>query len=221
MLRKTTLRKASPYVLLVLLLMVGSLAASCARREPPAPTPPPTSTPEAAPAPPPVLTSNAPPLVAANFDTCTGTNNLGGPVGAAYNPPDSLKESYVDEANRGCVARLEYTITGWSAFWMKLQSADLTPYSKLVFDVRADPQPGIPRQMKLELKRAGEVSIKYVAGIGADWKTISVRLADFGSAGYGATVSSWQGMEELTFTFEANQSGREAVVYLDHIVFER
>jgi hypothetical protein len=157
--------------------------------------------------------------VVADFDACTGANNLGGPMGAAYNSPDSLKESYQVEANRGCVARLEYKITGWAGFWLKLQGADLRPYSRLVFDVRADPQPGIPGQMKLELKRAGEVSIEYVSGIGADWKTISVRLSDFGYAGYGKPVSSWQGIEELVVVFEAARSGRSGVVYLDNILF--
>jgi len=87
-------------------------------------------------------------------------------MGAAYNPPDSLKESYVEEANRGCVARLEYKIRGWSAFWMKLQGADLSPYSRLIIDVRGDPASGIPKQMKLELKRGGQVSISYISGIG-------------------------------------------------------
>jgi hypothetical protein len=81
--------------------------------------------------------------VATDFDTCTGTNNLGGAMGAAYNPPDSLKESYPQEPNRGCVARLEYKIAEWSAYWLKLQGADLNAYSRLTFDVRADPQPGI------------------------------------------------------------------------------
>jgi hypothetical protein len=157
--------------------------------------------------------------VVADFDACAGANNLGGPMGAAYNSPDSLKESYQAEANRGCVARLQYQITGWAGFWMKLQGADLTRYSRLVFDVRADPQPGIPGQMKLELKRAGEVSIEYVSGIGADWKTISVRLSDFGYAGYGKPVSSWQGIEELVVVFEAARSGRSGVVYLDNILF--
>jgi hypothetical protein len=86
--------------------------------------------------------------VVADFDACAGANNLGGSMGAAYNSPDSLKESYQVEANRGCVARLQYQITNWAGFWMKLQGADLRPYSRLVFDVRADPQPGIPGQMK-------------------------------------------------------------------------
>ena len=40
-----------------------------------------------------------------------------------------------------------------SVYWLKLQAADLSAYTRLVFDVRADPQPGIPGQVKLELKR--------------------------------------------------------------------
>jgi hypothetical protein len=218
--RKTMLSKAWILNPLVVLLLVGLLVASCspASRQS---VQPPTAAPAAAPLPPSVSAPAPGPLLVADFDNCTGTNNLGGPMGAAFNAPDSLRESYPQEANRGCIARLEYKITGWSAFWMKLQVADLRPYSKLDFDVRGDPQPGIPGPMKLELKRAGQVSIKYVSGIGADWKTIGVKLADFGSAGYGAPVSLWQGLDELVFTFEANKSGREGVVYLDHIVFER
>jgi hypothetical protein len=75
--------------------------------------------------------------------------------------------------------------------------------------------------MKLELKRksGAEVSIHYVLGIEAGWKTISVALADFGPAGYGRPVSSWSEMEELVFTFESSRAGRRGVVYLDNIIF--
>jgi hypothetical protein len=221
MFRKTMLPRTLSLHLLVVLLIVGLSTAGCGGRVSPTPAPPPTSPPEAAPVPTSGSLSNAPPLVAASFDNCTGTNDLGGPMGAAYNPPDSLKESYPQEPNHGCVARLEYKIAGWSAFWLKLQGADLSPYSQLVFDVKADPQVGLPRQMKLELKRGGEVSILYLSGITAEWETISVKLADFGSAGYGSPVSSWQGMEELVFTFEAATSGLQGVVFLDNIAFER
>ena len=161
-----------------------------------------------------------PALVVADFDGCKGVSNLGGQMGAAYNLPDKLTESYVEEAERGCVAKLDYQVEGWSAFWIKLQDVDLTPYSKLVFDVRAAPQPGIPKQMKVELKRTnGEVSIKYVSGIEASWTTMSVSLANLDSTGYAAPVSSFSGMGELVFTFEAPKSGSQGVVYLDKIVF--
>jgi hypothetical protein len=144
-------------------------------------------------------------------------------MGAAYNPPDSLVESYVEEATRGCVARLEYDIAGWSAFWMKLESVDLSDYKTLAFDIRADPQVGIPGQLKIELKRANntEIEIKYIPGVQADWRTIGVELADFGPTGYTAPLSSWSAMEELVFTFEASRSGLRGAVYLDNIVFER
>ena len=197
----------------LLLLIVGLLVAGCGDipRVEVVDTPTPATSPGSGPA----------SLVAADFNSCKGVNNLGGQMGAAYNPPDSLKEKYVEEANRGCVARLEYEIQGWSAFWMKLQDVNLTPYSKLVFDVRADPQPGIPKQIKLELKRANgtEVSITYLSGIEADWKTMSISLADLVSTGYAAPLSSFSGMEELVFTFEA-KSGGQGVVYLDNIVFQ-
>jgi hypothetical protein len=157
-------------------------------------------------------------LIAADFDSCAGTNNS---MGAAYNPPDdNLMQTYVQEPGRGCVARLEYHITNWSAFWMKLQGVDLSPYSRLTFDVRAD-QPHIPGAMKIELKRAGngEVSIKYVSGITADWQNMSVNLSEFGPTGYTAELSSLTGMEELVFTFEASRSGTQGVVYLDNVTF--
>jgi len=165
----------------------------------------------------------APPLVVADFDGCTGANNLGGDMGAAYNSPDSLKESYVEEANRGCVARLQYEISDWAAFWIKMLGSDLKPYNKLAFDVKADSEPGIPGQMKLELKRANgtEIAIAHVAGIGSDWKRIRIDLADFRPTGQNPPLATREGMEELVFTFESAKSGRQGVIYLDNIVFER
>ena len=59
----------------------------------------------------------------------------------------------------------------------------------------------------------------YVSGITADWQTMSVNLSDFGPTGYTAPLSSFVGMEELVFTFEANRSGTDGVVYLDNIGF--
>jgi hypothetical protein len=190
---------------IIVLLIVGSLAAGC------------VGTMEVE------EVVDTPPLVVADFDNCAGVNNLGGQMGAAYNPPDSLVESYVEEAKRGCAAKLDYGVSQWSAFWIKLQDVDLTPYSKLVFDVRAEQQPGIPKQIKLELKRAdgAEVSVVYVSGIESGWKTVSVPLADFGPTGYKAPLSDLSEMEELVFTFEASKSGRQAVVYLDNVTFEQ
>lgn len=168
-------------------------------------------------------TPSVPPLVVADFDRCQRTNNLGGEMVPAYNLPDSLTESYVEEAGRACVARLEFDISGWAAFWLKLQGADLRPYRTLRFDVRADPQPGIPGQMKIELKRSqgAEIGIVYVKDIGADWKTVRVDLADFRATGANPRLATLGGMEDLVFVFEAAKAGGKGVVYVDNIALER
>lgn len=167
--------------------------------------------------------NDIPPLVAADFDRCQPTNNLGGEMGVAYNLPDSLVDSYVEEPGRGCVARLDFDIDDWAAFWLRLEDADLRPYQTLRFDVRADPQPGFTGQMKVELKRkeGAEIVILYVADIGADWKTVRVGLDDFRPTGTNPPLATRQGVEELVFVFEAAKAGGKGVVYMDNIALER
>jgi hypothetical protein len=169
----------------------------------------------------PAVFSNILPLLVADFNNCKPENNLGGGMGTAYNPPDYLLETYFKDDGHGCVVKLDYHITYWSSFWLKLQLIDLTPYKKLVFDIRSDPQ-DIPAEIKIELKRAVdmEVSIIYVSGISATWQTITIYLSDFGPTGYMPPISSFSDMEELVFTFEADHSGKSGVVYLDNITFE-
>jgi len=170
-------------------------------------------------------------LLVADFDNCAGTNNFGGITGAAYQEPGNwLEESYVSETGHGCVARLEYEIKDWGAFWMKLQDAELTSFREnsgmLTFDIRAD-EP-IPDGVKIELKRfcapnanCGELSVYYMTAITSEWQTRSVPLEGFGTTGLAATLSSWDGVEEMVFTFEAHNSGNNGIVYLDNITFVR
>lgn len=164
-------------------------------------------------------------LVAANFDNCAATNNLGGMMGAAYNAPDVLAETYIKEPGRGCVARLEYDINEWSAFWMQLGGVDLTAYATLNFDIRADDP--APWELKVELKHActpdvgcEEFSVFYTGGIDDQWRSMSLPLREFGTTGYAPPLSSLEDIDELVFTFERNHSGSEGVVYLDNIRFE-
>lgn len=183
--------------------------------------------------PPPHTTATMPltQLPVANFDDCSGTNNLGGQMGAAYQPPHNiLEEAYVATTDGGCVVKLVYQIRDWGAFWMKMPSVDLTSYREglgmLTFDIRAD-EP-IPDGVKIELKRfctdnvgCEEFSVYYMTGITSEWQTRSVPLEGFGSVGWAPPLSSWEGIEELVFTFEARNSGNNGTVYLDNIAFER
>jgi hypothetical protein len=156
-----------------------------------------------------------------NFDNCSGVTRLGGQMGAAYDPvsDDRLVESYVEERERGCVARLEHDIVTWGAFWIQLQGADWSSYSQLVFDFKADPQT-VPEQVKIELKRADgqQISIlRYsLSEITTDWQTIAVNLSDFEG-----TLSSLTDIEELVFTFETDGSRKTGVIYLDNIALRQ
>jgi LysM repeat protein len=173
-------------------------------------------------------------LLVTDFDNCDDTNNLGGTMGPAYQPPDNwLAKSYVSETGHGCVVKLEYEIKDWGAFYLKLNGPDLTSFIEndgvLSFDIRAD-EP-IPNGVKIEVKRfcpplgvevsCGELSVYYMTGITPEWQRRSVPLAGFGTVGWAATLSSWEGIEELVFTFEAHNSGNNGLVYLDNIAFVR
>ena len=150
-------------------------------------------------------------------------------MGAAYELPNRLVEVYVPEEEQGCRVKLDYEISTWAAFWLKLNGADLSPYTQLVFDVRADSDFAVPQQMKVELKRfcrtegvttvCDQGSTIYVSGITQEWRSVSVDLSDFGPAGFSTPLSSLAEMEELVFTFEANRAGPSGVVYLDDIAF--
>jgi hypothetical protein len=157
-----------------------------------------------------------PPPVLADFDDCKGVTNRGEPTGMVYDPPsdDRIVVSFVQEAERGCIARLEYDMVGWSGFWIRLGDADLSPYSQLVFDIKADSQENVPKWIKIELKRAGdqEISIRRISGITTDWQTMRVNLGDFEGS-----LSSFTDMEELVFVFEVNGSRKTGVIYLDNI----
>ena len=151
-------------------------------------------------------------LILDDFDDCNGTNRLGEANGAAYVAPDILEESYVAESNRGCVAKLDYQIGDWSAYWMQLGGVDLMPYDTLEFDIRADAP--TPWELKVELKHdctAGvgcrEFSVFYVGGIDETWHHKSLPLREFGTTGYAPPLSSLEGIDELVFTFEQNHSG--------------
>ncbi len=170
-------------------------------------------------------------VMVADFDNCAGTNNLGGQMGAAYQPPyNQLTEHYLEKQNRGCVAKLEYQIRDWGAFWMKLPEPDLSAFRAqnglLTFDIRAN-EP-IPDGMQIELKRlclpnegCGELSVYYMTGITSEWQTRSVPLEGFGSIGWAPPLSTWNGIEELVFTFAFPNAGNNGSIYLDNVMFER
>jgi len=168
-----------------------------------------------------LVPSGVGPLLIADFDNCSNVNNLGGGMGGAYNAPDSLIESYIQETGKGCVAKLKFNIGEWAAFWLQLKAADFTPYNTLSFDIRSDANFNVPGQIQLELKRpGGELEIFVISNITTAWTTITVNLSDFGPANFGNSLSSFTGMSELVFTFTTQLSGNEGLVFLDNIILK-
>ncbi len=159
------------------------------------------------------------PIVINDFDACGPINNLGGSSGAAFNEPDRLVETYPQEPNRGCVARLEWTVVGWAGYWTQLMNADFSRHHSLTFDVRADAEKGIPGQVKVEIKGDNErVGVAYVNGIDQTWKTISVPLDAFVNPGYGKQLGQLSDLQELVFVVERDKSGAEGVLFLDQVM---
>ncbi len=178
------------------------------------PTPTPTPTDTTTPTPTPTPTPRT--LTIADFDRCNNVNNLGGEMGAAYDPnqPSRLTESYLSAPQRGCVALLEYHLAddGWVAFWIKLRDADLAPYSTLSFWARADNAVAVT--IKVELKPAGTDQTAFVRqplNLTENWQRFSIPLQRF-------SLPSRAQMNELVFTLEARQVGApDGVLWLDAI----
>jgi hypothetical protein len=159
------------------------------------------------------------PIVINDWDTCGPINNLGGSSGAAFNEPDRLVETYPQEPDRGCVAQLEWTVTGWAGYWQQLMNADFSKHHSLTFDIRADEEKGIPGQIKVDLKGDNQrVGVAYVRGIGEDWTTISVPLDAFVNPGYGKRLGRRSDLQELVFVVERDKSGAAGVLFLDQVV---
>ncbi len=161
----------------------------------------------------------------ADFDTCSAPNLVGGAMGAAFDPPDDspeLVETYVQEPNHGCVARLEYNVEDWAAFWMKLNGFNASEYNTLTFWARGDSVVGIPPEFKVELKRNdnNEISIHYVSGLTDSWQQFSIPLDQFGPFFDLPPLNGLDNLSELVFTFELDRSGRAGIMYLDDINFE-
>ena len=128
-------------------------------------------------------------------------------------------ETYPQEPNRGCVARLEWTVVGWAGYWTQLMNADFSKHRSLTFDIRADEEKGIPGQIMVEIKGDnGRVGVAHVKGIAQTWKTISVPLDAFVNPGYGKRLGRLTNLQELVFVVERDKSGAEGVLFLDQVV---
>jgi len=178
-------------------------------------------------------------MIVADFDQCSGGSNLDTGMGAACPnsgclPPNSLVETYEPGPDRDqCAVRLDYNISSWSAFWIKLPKLDLQPdYDRLTFEVRAEPGFETPKGVRVELKRdcvtkngvtdCGKMWYKEQAfpgqaDLNSEWRTVTVDFATLVKPDNSPLV----GIEEVVFTFTGGFAGFEGVIYLDNVWFRQ
>jgi hypothetical protein len=159
-------------------------------------------------------------LVIADFDTHQGVNNLGGGMGAAYDPNPNRKDrlivEYMPEAGMGSVARLEYyDVKVWAGFSIKLRNLDASYYDNLAFYAKSDPD-NPPKNVKVELKRnnGNEVGVVFIFKLSDSWQQYTIPLSDF------IELQELDNLNELLFSFVEN-SGSAGVMYLDEITLTK
>lgn len=158
-------------------------------------------------------------MMVADFDACTGINNLGGEMSTAYNAPDSIMAEYLETSPGDCILQLTYEIDGWAAYWLILDEADFSSYHHLTFDIRSESeQLAFKIEMKNYAASGQQIEIIYVDEITPVWQTVEVHLSDFEPANGSNNEIPRNQIHELVFVFEPAHSKNKGTVYLDNIM---
>lgn len=154
-------------------------------------------------------------VIIASYDGCgvPMPGEAAAQVGAAYDPPNTLADSYPQhDKSRGCAAELEYSLTTWAAFWHKVDSMALAGCANtIMFDAKADPP--ISR-LKVEIKTNAGVSIGYVTNLGPVWKNYTLAPSnDFQPA-----LNSLGDVAEIVFTLERPAAPPAGKLWIDVVI---
>lgn len=163
-------------------------------------------------------------LLIEDFDAGIRTNYLGGNWGAWDKDPKDktqfCKEEF-DEKNRygkeGYCLKITYDVDSpnpaYNGFWMKLEKADFSPYSKICFYAKIDEQVGGTDRFKVELKNTkGEVGKTMVSGLTKDWQLITIPFNKFRG------ISEFNEMTEFVIVFEDTVANpKSGIIYIDNI----
>lgn len=166
-------------------------------------------------------------LLIADFDSGKKPNNLGGDFGRwVINPKDKTQtcvESLTKEIRHGVSGyslKVVYDVDSpheaYNGIWLKLNSADFSSYTKLIFWVKGDIYRGYTKVFKVELKnKMGDVGSYYVSTVCDDWTKVEIPLKGF-------NLKDYSNMEELVFVFEDKKvTEKEGILYIDDIYLER
>ena len=167
-------------------------------------------------------------MVAADFDSGSKPNNIGGDLGTWNKDPNDKTQgcnmSFSQAAkhgDKGFSLQLDYDVDSpnkgaMDGFWMVLQKQNVSQYDRLSFWIKGDDSLGFSKSIKLELKNSkGEVGKYTLSGITKDWKRFLIPLSQF------AELKDLSSMTEFVIRFddEVNADRKTGRIYVDDISF--
>lgn len=166
-------------------------------------------------------------MMIANFNTGTKPNLLDGDFGAWDKDPADTTQTCraefdpdVKVGERGYSMRLEYDVESsnpaYNGFWMKLNGADFSSYSKLSFWVKGDKKAGFTPRIKVELKnKAGDVGKYVLSNITERWQKKTILFKEFRG------LTDLTRMDEYVVVFDDRTSNpKTGIIYIDNIYVE-
>jgi hypothetical protein len=167
-------------------------------------------------------------IIAADFNSGTKPNNIGGDFGSwDKDPGDSTQGARMvfntDQkyGKDGFCLELDYDVDSpnpaYNGFWMKLNDIDASSCDKLVMYIKGDDAKGYPQKVKIELKNAkGETGKAYITQISGTWAPVEIPFSGFQG------INDFSKLTEFTVVFEDSVSKpKSGTVYLDNIGFAR
>ncbi|MBN1270318.1 MAG: hypothetical protein JXB04_12075 [Kiritimatiellae bacterium] len=172
--------------------------------------------------------------VVADFDI-PPPSNINGAYGAfspssdemTYTTVETLDDA-VKHGQSGSSMRLDYNVEKsgtFNGFWMKMGPAesgnefDASKATALTFWVKADPQVGIPKAVKVEVKGdpGTRIGRQYIKDLTADWKKIVLPLQTYADQGVDLTK-----LNEIVVVFESSVAapGAKGRIWIDSIAIE-
>ena len=112
------------------------------------------------------------------------------------------------------------SMPAFNGIYIKLDSADLTPYDEMSMLIKGDRERGYTSKFKIEMKNdKGERAVYLVKDITGDWQKIVIPMQELKALG---SISDWSKMKEIVFTFDDMTADvRLGAIYVDDIMLSK
>ncbi len=116
--------------------------------------------------------------------------------------------------------RVASSMPAFNGIYIKLDSADLSPYDEMSMLIKGDRERGYTSKFKIEMKNdKGERVVYLVKDITGDWQKLVIPMKELKALG---SISDWTKMKEIVFTFDdITADVRMGTIYVDDIMFSK